>query len=98
MILVIVFSLACLGALLALQWFQNSKPTLTGPAMVLSKRTEYSKFPSRGNSWNHLVCFRFPDGDEIELYVSQEEFAALTEGQSGQLSWHQKNMVDFIAQ
>lgn len=45
--------------------------------------------------WNYLVTFRLSDGDEIELYVSQEEFKLLKEGLTGQLTWHKDTLSSF---
>ena len=70
--------------------------TLTGPAMVVSRRAELAKVASRhANNWNYLVTFRLSDGEELELYVFQQEYHKLTEGLTGQLTWCRENLSSF---
>ncbi len=83
------------GALLALQWFENSKPTLTGEATVVSRRLEVSKRPTHRQGYNYLITFRLSDGEEIELDASPEEYKQLTEGRAGTLTWQSSHFRGF---
>ncbi len=90
-----IILLAGFGSLLLRQWLINRKPTLTGVATVVSRRTELARRPTRSQGYNYLVTFRLRDGDEIELYTAQEEYKQLKEGLTGQLTWHHQNFCDF---
>lgn len=88
------------GGCLFVYWLQNRGPALTGPATVVSRRTEVGKMPGNhwrgyGSSWNYLVTFHLADGEEIELYTFENIYNTLTEGQSGQLTWHQDTLSSF---
>jgi len=79
-------------------------PELTGPATVKSHRVEQGNYQgqaptgyqgnSRGN-WNYFVTFLLSDGEEIELYVGENEYKALKDGTSGQLTWLGKKFRSF---
>lgn len=75
---------------------------LTGPAMVVSRRADPAKYPGRMqlgvsvSTWNYLVTFRLTDGEEIELYVFEEQFKELKEGLTGQLTWCKDTLSEFI--
>lgn len=75
---------------------------LTGPATVVSRRADPAKYPGRmqpgvkSATWNYLVTFRLADGEEIELYVFEEQFKMLKEGLTGQLTWCRDTFSDFI--
>ena len=70
--------------------------TLTGPAMVVSRRVALARTASRhANNWNYLVTFRLSDGEELDLYVFQQEYDKLTEGLTGQLTWCRENLSSF---
>ncbi|MBQ7000868.1 MAG: DUF2500 family protein [Oscillospiraceae bacterium] len=85
--------LVCFAILL----FSNTGgKTLTGPAMVVSRRVELAKVASRhSNNWNYLVTFRLSDGEELELYVRKQDYDILTEGLTGQLTWCRENLSSF---
>ncbi len=95
MAIVLCITLAAFGALLTLQWWENSKPALTGSATVISRRVEAAKWPTHRHNYNFFVTFALSDGDEIELYTSEEEYKQLTEGLTGMLTWQSKNFCDF---
>ncbi len=93
-----IFIFGLLALFVAFSWFYTRGDALTGRATVVSRRVEVAKFATRGtygNGWNYLVTFRFSDGDELELYVSAEEYKALTEGSTGTLVWHNNVLSSF---
>ena len=75
---------------------------LTGPATVVSRRAEPARHPGRmqlgveSSTWNYLVTFRLADGEELELYVFENEFKHLKEGLTGRLTWHKDTLTEFI--
>ncbi len=86
-----LFIFGMLAVFAAFCWFYTRGDALTGRAVVISRRVGVAKYVARstsGNGWNYLVTFRFSDGDELELYVSPEEYKQLEEGTSGTLVWH----------
>lgn len=64
-------------------------------ATVLSRRLVSARFPTPGNTWDHMVTFTLSDGSEAELFVSQEQFQSLAEGQQGLLTWEGENLTGF---
>lgn len=90
------------AAFLVMVYRTTSGKVLTGPATVVSRRAEPAKYPGRmqlgveTSTWNYLVTFRLADGEEIELYVFEEQYKMLTEGRAGQLTWHKDTLSDFI--
>ena len=71
-------------------------PEMTGRATVKSKRATQGRYLGKAPSrWNLLMTFSFHDGEEIELYVTQDIFSTLKEGQSGQLTWQGKRFYHF---
>ena len=89
-------------------WVHRDKddkgPKMTAPATVKSRRTAQGNYrghaPTRyeGNTrglWNYFVTFTLSDGEELELYVGENEFRALKEGISGQLTWQGKQFREF---
>ncbi len=93
-----LFILGLLAVFIAFSWFYTRGDALTGHAVVASCRVEVAKYATRatwGNGWNYLVTFRFSDGDELELYVSPEEYKQLEEGTSGTLVWH-KDVLSYF--
>lgn len=96
----IIFIAAALAApVVSLLVFRRkgSKQVLTGHATVLSRRVEYARIGRsvHGNNWNHRVVFQVGN-QELDLFVSQEQYRLLTEGLTGQLSWEYENLVDFV--
>lgn len=89
------------AAFLFMAWRTTGGKVLTGPAKVVSRRVEVAKYPGRmqlgveTTGWNYLVTFRLSDGEEIELYVFENEYKALKEGLTGQLTWHKNNLSHF---
>lgn len=76
--------------------FSTNGPTLTGRATVISRRMEVGKYGSRwSDNYNRLITFRLSDGSELELYVTQEAYAVLTDGETGQLSWQGDQLTCF---
>ena len=85
-----------LVSFLALFFISSGGKTLTGPAIVISRRVELAKVASRhANNWNYLVTFRLSDGEELELYVFEQDYGKLTEGLTGQLTWCRENLSSF---
>lgn len=71
--------------------------TLTGRATVVSKKLEHGRFGGKhSSSWNYLVTFRLSDGEKLELYVFENQYAQLKEGSAGTLRWEKDTMQDFI--
>lgn len=71
--------------------------TLTGRATIVSKKLEHGRFGGKySSSWNYLVTFRLSDGEELELYVFENQYAQLKEGSTGILRWEKDTMQDFI--
>lgn len=76
--------------------FTTNGPTLTGPATVVSRRMEVAKTASRwSDNYNRLITFRLSDGSDLELYVTQEAYSVLKDGETGQLSWQGDQMTCF---
>ena len=69
---------------------------LVGTATVVSRRMELGKM---GGIWtdnyNRLITFRFSDGSELELYVTQEAYGVLQDGETGQLIWQGDQLISF---
>ena len=73
-------------------------PEMTGRATVKSKRVDQGRYLGKAPTrWNYLMTFTLSDGEEIELYMTQDFFATLQEGQSGQLTWQGKRFYHFEA-
>lgn len=76
---------------------KGPRKALTGHAVILSRRAEYSKAPAGrySNNYNYRVVFQV--GNQVlDLYVTQSEYPQLKEGLTGQLTWQYENLVDFI--
>ena len=90
------------GAILVLGFLSRALPylrsqVLTGRATVVSKKLEHGRFGGKySSSWNYLVTFRLSDGEELELYVFEHQYAQLKEGSTGTLRWEKDTMQDFI--
>lgn len=91
--------LVCILGFVFLSWQNGGGKTVTGPATVVSRRVEAAKAAGSGwgnnSGWNYLVTFRLAGGEEIELYVFKEQYQELTEGLSGQLTWHKETLSGF---
>lgn len=71
-------------------------PEMTGRATVTGKRVEQGRYLGKAPSrWNLLMTSSLSDGEEIELYVTQDVFSTLQEGRSGQLTWQGKRFYHF---
>lgn len=70
-------------------------PEMTGPATVRSSRVKTGRAPTRGSHWDYMMTFALADGKEVELYVTEDVFSTLKEGQSGQLTWQGKRFYYF---
>lgn len=90
------------AAFVFMVWHTTSGKVLTGPATVVSRRADPAKYPGRmqlgveSATWNYLVTFRLADGEEIDLYVFEEQFRMLKEGLTGQLTWCKDTFSEFI--
>ena len=93
--------LVCILGFVFLAWQNAGGKPLTGSAVVVSRRVETAKFAGSGwgnnSGWNYLVTFRLAGGEEIELYVFENEYKLLTEGLTGQLTWHKDTLSGFAA-
>lgn len=94
----ILFCLALIG-IPCLVWglprlFSRNKGEMTARATILSHRVEVAKFASRKSGYNYLVAFDL-GGDTLELYTTEEEYHALTDGQRGQLTWEKDLFYHF---
>ena len=81
-------------------WVHRDKddkgPEMTGHATVKGHRVVQGGFMGKATSrWNYMMTFALSDGEEIELYVTDDIFATLTVGQSGQLTWQGKRFYHF---
>lgn len=89
------------AAFLVMIWHTTSGKVLTGLATVVSRRAEVAKYPGRmqlgvkTSTWNYLVTFQLADGEQIELYVFENEYKLLREGLTGQLTWYKNNLSSF---
>ena len=71
-------------------------PEMTGHATVKSKLVEQGRYLGRAPSrWNYMMTFSLSDGEEIELYVTDDIFSSLQAGHSGQLTWQGKRFYHF---
>ena len=74
----------------------DNGPEMTGHATVKSKRVDLGRYLGKAPSrWNYLMTFSLSDGEEIELYVTDDIFSTLQEGHSGQLTWQGKRFYHF---
>ena len=94
-----IFILAVLAipitALILMQVFSRSKE-MTAAATVVSRRLELGiGGGAYGDNWNRLVTFRLSDGEELELFAIRQDYEALTEGLSGQVTWQKENLLHF---
>ena len=76
--------------------FASQGQVLTGTATVVSRRLELSSVGGKwADNYNRLITFRLSDGSELELYVSQEAYAVLADGETGQLTWQGDQLTCF---
>ena len=97
---VLVFALLGVAGYFYNNWAYRDKddkgPEMTGRATVTSKRVDQGRYLGKAPSrWNLLMTFSLSDGEEIELYVTQDIFSTLKEGHSGQLTWQGKRFYHF---
>jgi hypothetical protein len=95
MIIFIALVVICFIAMLVYH-FASQGQELTGTATVVSRRLELSSMGSKwADNYNRLITFRLSDGSELELYVSQEAYAVLADGETGQLTWQGDQLTCF---
>lgn len=71
-------------------------PELSGPATIKSHQVIQGRYLGKAPSrWNYMITFTLSDGEEIELYVTDDVFHSLKEGQSGLLTWQGKRFYHF---
>lgn len=76
--------------------FSTNGPVMTGTATVVSRRMVVAKTASRwSDNYNRLITFRLSDGSELELYVTQEAYTVLQDGETGQLIWQGDQLRSF---
>lgn len=82
-----------------LAWYNTRGDVFTGDAMVVAQRVEAGSGGGnwRTSSWNYLTTFRFTDGQELELYVTEHEYYQLEVGATGQVVWYQNTLSRFDA-
>lgn len=82
---------------LLFSWFNSRGEAYTAPVQVVSSRVEFGRGGGfRSSSYNYLVTFRFTDGQQQELFVSQGIYPQLTEGITGQIVWCNDIVSEFI--
>lgn len=96
--------LGIFAILLLFSWFRtwlyrdkdDKGPEMTGHATVKAHRVDQGKYLGKAPSrWNYLITFSLSDGEEIELYVTDDIFSSLKAGQTGQLTWQGKRFYRF---
>ena len=93
---ILIAIVASFALLLVRQTLLNRAAEYIATATVLSRRLGTANFHSKYSSgYNHLVTFRLGGSDTLELYVSREEYAQLTEGLRGTLRWQDENFLSF---
>jgi hypothetical protein len=95
--MIIFIALIIIGFIAMLVYhFASQGQELTGTATVVSRRLELSSMGSKwADNYNRLITFRLSDGSELELYVSQEAYAVLADGETGQLTWQGDQLTCF---
>lgn len=90
------FIILCFGGLMLMQYLSNRAPEYTAQVIVDSHEMTPGRYHGRWSSgWNHLVTFRLSDGDTLTLYTSQQDYHALTDGQSVTIRWQHDNLLYF---
>lgn len=94
--LLFIVIVVAFAVLLLRQYRFNKAPEYIASATVLSRRLGTAGFHGKYSSgYNHLVTFQLGENDTLELYVSREEYAALSEGLKGILRWQNENLLSF---
>ena len=98
--LVLLLTVAAFFGWLYNNWAYRDKddrgPEMTGKATVVSKRVDQGRYLGKAPSrWNYLMTFALSDGEEVELYVTDDIFSSLKEGQTGLLNWQGKRFYSF---
>lgn len=101
--LIMIFFLAVMVLVFWLRIFpfrekKTKEPERTARAEVISRRVQTGANRtgrSSGMGYNYLVTFRFGDGTEKALYAHDEEYGALREGMTGNLTWKGRYFVGF---
>jgi hypothetical protein len=80
----------------------DSLPILTTRATLVSKRKDVIAQPPGINPKNQIApsttffaSFRLPEGQTVEVQVDNVQFAALTEGEAGQLTYQGTRFLGF---
>ncbi len=82
------------------QWFKNNNsPRLSVNATVVAKRTDISHHHDvngvTGHSISYYVTFQVESGDRMELYVPDNEYGYLVEGDVGVLRFQGTRYLGF---
>lgn len=67
----------------------------TAEASVVSRRLTSARFPTPDNTWDRLVTFKLSDESQVELFTSEEQFQALSQGLQGMLTWEGDTLQTF---
>ena len=80
----------------------DAQPVLTTNATLASKRRNVIAQPPGINPKNQIApsttffaSFRLPDGQTVEVQVDNVQFATLTEGEAGQLTYQGTRFLGF---
>jgi hypothetical protein len=81
----------------------NALPILTSSATLISKRKDIIAQPPGINPKNQIApsttffaSFRLPDSQTVEVQVDNVQFAALTEGEQGRLTYQGTRFLGFV--
>ena len=81
----------------------DTLPVLTTRATLVSKRKEIMAQPPGINPKNQIppsttffASFRLPDSQTVEVQVDNVQFTALTEGESGRLTYQGTRFLSFV--
>ncbi len=83
------------------QWSKNNAaPRLTVDAIIVTKRTNVSRYASDSSMHHHTsttyyITFQVESGDRMELSVSGTEYGMLAEGDCGRLTFQGTRYLSF---
>lgn len=103
-----VFVIFIIAGLFLISWLKvfpftekkTKAPEQSARAELLSRRIQSGNPHRSGRShmgYTFLLTFRLDDGSQRELYAYEEEYGALREGMTGNLTWKGNYFVSFDA-